>query len=147
MPSLLTGPEKTAIDSVFQDLHETWQQTIVVYQTQVSSIDNSSDYNELYGYGNDFAVNPLPTKVGTNVLARVKYLAQPEEINNLTANLNLTSKEGLVRIKVSSSDKELIENSEEVLINNELFKRISSAQGIGPFAPPNFYAFILQRSD
>ena len=149
MASLLTSSQKASLQKVFVNVHETFARDIYVYvEKQISTRPTMSSFNPLYGQAKDNS-----QVAGQTVLTKHTYKArimhennQAENVLDGSAQMNLKSSEGRVRIKVDSEAAEKIKICSRIEIDDVLYVVDSDAKNVGPFSP-TYYMFYLKREN
>lgn len=148
MASFLSASEKTAINSVLTDLHDTFKKDIFVYTANVPDVADDSDYNPLYGRSSDQSFSSDDYElIKETISARVYYMNDQKEVNDqLGGQMNLTVSQGIVRLKVDKAGIEKIKTAQKVEVDDVLYLPISDPKVIGPFGN-QFYMIYLRREN
>jgi len=142
MASFFSDEEKSSIESIFDDLHDTFKRDVYVYtEIILEESFSSSDFNANYNRAKDLS-KPRTTVSKTTVSARVHY--ERWNPDDLLGDTGLPSSENIVRLKVDRSGYELIKNATFVEIDEERYSLISDSQVIDPFTE-NYYRIYLKR--
>lgn len=141
MSSFFTDDEKDEIESIFDDLHDTFKREVYVYSEIIEEESfSSNDFNAHYGRAKDQAKPAVTVKKDT-ISARVHYERwNPEN----TLEINLPSSELIIRLKVDRAGYELIKNSIFVEVDQERYSLVSDSSVIDPFTE-NYYRIYLRR--
>lgn len=144
MASLLTNDEKNYVDSLFDDLHDTFKTTIYAFVEESTTIQADLNYNPLYNrtVNQSKAVTNV-VKVKYPIEARVFYQKLTEE-ERLTEALIPSSNDNC-RLKIKVSDYEIIKKASIIEVNGENYKLNSKNNYIGPFSK-NYVTITLQRT-
>jgi hypothetical protein len=145
MASLFSDNEKNAIESMLNDVHDTFKKSIYVYIEEVTSIDFSdTQFNPIYGRSFNQAKTSKDKKLTKHTVeARVFYDSQKD--NEFIEDIGAGSSENIIRIKVNYDAKELIKNASVIEVDDERYSLISDAEAIGPFS--NTYWKIYLKRD
>ncbi len=146
MPSLLSDAEKTSVNAILRDLHDTFAQDIVLYTEIREEIVDDSDYNPLYGRKkNNGQSSSSISFAKETVQARVAYVNDQTDLPDALSNQsNISISKGIVRLKIKEDIFEKIKNAAKIEIDDRLFSLISDAQIAGPFGS-EFFIVFLQR--
>jgi|14BtaG_2_1085337.scaffolds.fasta_scaffold00444_21 hypothetical protein len=147
MADILSAEEKAAIQAELQNVRDTFARDIYVY---VKTKQTASWGNNPF-YGNS---NPTSSLSSEEELTKFTYEAtvlyennQNQELFDGSAQANLPSSEGTVRIKVSTSEaNEKIKICERIEIDGDLFVVDSDPKPIGPFSPQAFMWFLKREN-
>ena len=146
MASILNTAEKAEIQSALQYVRDTFARDIYVYVATKPSV--SWNDNPFYG-----GSSPTSSLSSQEELAKFTYSAtilydndQNEDLFDASAQANLPSSEGRVRIKVNSEASEKIKICERIEIDGDLFIVDSDPKPIGPFSP-QAYMWYLKREN
>jgi len=149
MASLLTANQKASLQSALSDVHDTFARDIYVYvEKQVATRPSMSSYNPLYGKAKDASQVASQTILTKHTYkARVMYENnQDEGIVDAGAQMNLTSSNGRVRIKVDSTAADKIKICSRIEVDDVLYVVDSDAKNVGPFST-QYYTFYLKREN
>lgn len=146
MSSLISSEEKTSIQSVFDDLHDTFARDIYVYVKAKQTANWSQNpFYQTSNVSSDLSGEEKFDKF--TYTARVQYKNdQNEDVFDASAQAGLSTSEGEVRIKVNNAAKEKIKNCSYIEIDNNLYLLDSDDKGIGPFSI-QYYMFYLKRKN
>ena len=144
MSSLLSDTEKAALQAALTDVHDTFKRDIFVY-IKAQKVASFSD-NPFYGNGNPTSsLESQEEFTKYTHQARVMYENdQNQELFDGSAQANLPSSEGQVRIKVDSAAHERIKNASKIEIDSTFFVVDSDAKVVGPF-DAQYYMYYLKR--
>lgn len=135
---------KAEIDNVFDDIHDTFKQTVYVYVTQETSLPVSADFNPLFGRGSSTAKSSTDrVEVKHEIQARVFYLGNAEE-REPDSSLNIPDSEGKVRLKVKEADMELVYKASKLEVDGVLYRLFGDPKVAGMFSN-KFWVVILER--
>lgn len=148
MPSFLSASEKTAINSVLTDLHDTFSKDVYIYMANVPDVADDSDYNPLYGRSSDQSFGSDSYElIKETISARVHYLNEQKEVNDqLGGQMNLSVSQGVIRLKVDSAGMEKIKTAQKVEVDDVLYSPISDPKIVGPFGS-QYYMIFLRREN
>jgi len=147
MASLLTSAQKTALQSAFNDLHDTFAREIYIYkEAQTTVISTSPNYNAIYKQNNNQSQTVSRKVVVKTFKARITYdtdrsqstLTSPE----IDSQLKLKMPDGYVRIKVGGDGYNYLKDSKRVEFDGRKFTIESDVRPHGLFEP-TFYTFFL----
>jgi len=147
MASLLTSAQKTALQSAFNDLHDTFAREIYIYkEAQTTVISTSPNYNAIYKQNNNQSQTVSRKVVVKTFKARITYdtdrsqstLTSPE----IDSQLKLKMPDGYVRIKVAEDGYNYLKDSKRVEFDGRKFTIESDVRPHGLFKP-TFYTFFL----
>lgn len=141
--SILSATEKSSIDSVFDAMHDTFKRTIYMYVEEQQSVD-LSDNNPLFGGGTPTVRTELVQYTGE---ARVKYINDQRDVPaGYSVDNDLIRSNGLVRLKVNSTDKELLKKASRIEVDDILWTLDGSPKPIGPFARNYFEVYLIREN-
>ena len=148
MASLLTQAEKDVINTVFDDVHETFAETIYVYVKTPVEVADDSDYNPIYGRKRNttsISSNNLETKFPYT--ARVYYPKdQDQDIMDGGSQFNLVNSKGRVRLKVTETIYEKIKICSRIEIKDYLYVVDSDPTFIGPFGTRYCHLYLKREN-
>lgn len=142
MASFFSDDDKDAIESIFDDLHDTYKKKVYAYVDKVSYSAFNTDHNPLYGR-NDNEAKGLTTRTKYTIQARVHYMRwNSDDVDNDTG---LPTSENVVRLKVSPADYETLKKSSLIEVDGEDYSMITDDQKVGPFTV-NYSQVYLRRN-
>jgi len=142
--SFLTEEEKEFVHGVFDELHETFARDIVVFYNEDSVfVDTNNGHNPIYGPPSRSMPREPDLKKITKK-ARIKYLSDQSESENLLANVSFPK--GYIRLKVDQETYSLITKAKKILIDDILTELASPPSRPGPFSP-NYWTIFLKKVD
>lgn len=146
--SLLTDAEKTQINSIFDELHDTFKRTVTVYRIgKTALVATDSSFNGIYEKTLGKQGNSKPAYTTTTISARIKYFSKAELAGpDLQGQTGIYIPSGTVRLKVTAADYESLKGAEKIEIDGQLYKLLAMPVAIGPFGV-NHWAIYLTRSD
>jgi hypothetical protein len=146
----LSTDARTAISAAFDNLHDTFQQTITAYKdAEKTIVATTPSYNSIYGNAGSSATSVTKTTVSQNIEARIKYMSSDEEYfisSELNSQIKVTIPRGSIRIKVKAADYDYIKESKRIEFNGVRYNILTDGKPIGPFAPA-YYAVFLTPID
>ena len=145
MASLLSQSQKQKINSVLDNIHDTFKKDIIIY-TEIIEENFNGDFNSLYKKSQNSTTFPSRLESET-VQARVYYLNEQKELDvSGLAEIGLKLSNGVVRLKVTKDVLEKILTAAKVEIDDVLYSLISDQKNIGPFGS-NYYMVFLKREN
>lgn len=147
MASLLTSTEKTSLNSVMEDQHDTFARLVTCYKDAVETISTQSpSFNSIYG--NAGATTSITyTPQSFQIYARIQYSNRYDE--NLFADgmsdsqLKIQMQDGKVRLKIKAADYANVKESKRIEFDNQQFYIDSDFRGHGLF-DSQFYTFHVK---
>ena len=152
MASLISSAEKAVFKQVFEDLHDTWSDQIVVYKTPnrvVASSDTS--FNFIYDSEGSNNTTYEYTPVSGVFDARILY-ADKQELqyaNNGPSNeqMRMSQTLGECRIKVRQDCFDFIKEYQSIEFNGNKFSLKCHDRPHGLFEKGQFFTFYLTREN
>lgn len=147
--SYLTDSQKTFINSIFDNVHETFAREITVYvNPKVTIITASPTFNALYGQDLPSAVNkPEYTPVSYKFKARIHYISQDQSIfPGAEAQQRIVYPVGTIKIKVPAAAFSYLKDARRVEFEGRRYSIVSDYKPFGMFGP-KYYSFILSPID
>ena len=146
MASLINSTEKSDIQSVFRDIHDTFKKEILVFIEESQGLPTDpSTHNPLFGNDGSTSTN-VHDKILTKYVISGRFNPIDETKDNRVANSALPLGDGGATIKVDVTGKGLVEKSKHLEIEGSLYTRIGGATPIGPF-DAEFYSFTIQLAN
>lgn len=147
--SYLTNAQKTYINSVFDNVHETFAREIKVYMNpEVTIITASPTFNALYDA--DVAnpsYEPQYTTKSYTFKARIHYMSQEQSIfPGADAQQRIVYPVGTIKIKVPLSAFEYLKEARRIEFEGRRYSIVSDYKPFGIFGP-KYYSFILSPID
>jgi hypothetical protein len=147
MPSFLTDSEKSAMQSVFQDLHDTFARPIYYYkEAKKVVLSTNPKFNSIYQQ------NIAPKKTVQRIVqsgsfnARIQYDTDRSEATfedpSVDSQLKIKMPDGYVRIKVDSDGHEILKSAKRLEFDERRFSVESDVRPHGLFTP-NYYTYFL----
>jgi hypothetical protein len=145
--SLLSDSEKTALDLVIEDVHETFARTITVFkEASEVVIITDPNFNPLYNTAGQMT-SIVNTAVYKQFKARIYYNndIKKEYWNESSVNtqIKLQTVVGTVRIKIKAEDYEYIKDGRRFDLDGRRFVLNSSFRGHGLF-DSQYYTLYLK---
>lgn len=145
--SFLTTIDKTAIQGVFDKIHDTFKIPIVVYKKEKQVfISTNNTYNSLY----DRELNQNPSREEVkkyDKFARVLYDSKQNKIFlQSDTNVGIPEPLGEVRLKVDEETYNLINGSERVELDGRAWNLHGDPARTGPF-DSQYYVLYLKREE
>jgi hypothetical protein len=155
MTDLFTSTEKTDLDKVFDDVHDTFSREIFVYKIHTQrlvGINVNQSYNALYDQavdmiekdGSQSENHDEVLKVATQ--ARIYYFGkQTDKEEGLSGQQTaITFPTGSIRLKINLAAYEILKDAKEVEVDGELFNVESDAAKAGLFTT-RYYVLYLRK--
>lgn len=142
---LIPPSDKSNIDSVFDDLHDTFAREITIYKAlKKTFVATNSTYNALYSrvanqQGNEKEVE------GVKVKARISYFISTYKEDEYNSGTGISVPDDSVRIKIDEAGYKLISQSKDIEIDGELFDVISDPAKAGMFSVKYYQIFLKRR--
>ena len=110
--SFISDSQKTSIQSIIDDIHETFARTITVYEEgERVLIAASATYNGIYGKTNTGSSSVSRTVVSHSIKARIKYInAEGENLSDsqIGSQLDIELINGSVRLTVDGAGYDIL---------------------------------------
>lgn len=147
MSSLLSDAQKSQINNVLNNLHDTFKKDIIIY-SEVIEENLETSFNALYKRPANLAKSSYSTKLTSEIAqARVHYVNEQKELDiSGLAEMGLKLSNGIVRLKVTKEVLEKILTCSKIEVDDVLYSLISDQKNIGPFGN-NFYMLFLKREN
>jgi|TARA_R110000824_G_scaffold43099_2_gene126459 hypothetical protein len=148
MASLITAAEKTTLNNVMDDQHDTFARAVTIYKDAVETVSTqSSSFNSIYG--NAGATTPITyTPQSETVQARIQYGTDFSEdyfTSSKSPNqIKVYIPEGLVRMKIKSSDLSALQEAKRIEFDSQKFSIYGDFRGHGLF-DSQFYTVMLKK--
>jgi len=146
--SLITSSEKAALESVMDDVHETFAREITVFKesSRVVIITNPN-FNPLYDTGGGTTQSIINTPVSKTFKARIQYQndidKQYWDEAGIDTQFKIERVKGRVRLKIRAEDYAWIQDGKRFDFDGKRFVLDSSFKGHGLF-DNNFYTLFLK---
>ena len=147
--SYLTADQKSYINSVFDNVHETFAREITVYMNpEMTIITASPTFNSLYSADIPEAANkPEYTVKSYKFKARIHYMSQEQSIfPGAEAQQRIVYPVGTIKIKVPASAFEYLKEARRIEFEGRRYSIVSDYKPFGIFGP-KYYSFILSPID
>ncbi len=148
MASLITTTEKSTLNGVMDDQHDTFARPVTVIKDPVKTVPTpSSSFNSIYG--NAGATTPIVyTPQESTVQARIQYGGSFSEDYFAAAaspnQIKVYIPEGLVRMKIKASDYSSVSEAKRIKFDDQEFSIYSDFRGHGLF-DTQFYTVMLKK--
>jgi hypothetical protein len=149
MASLITSSEKSALNSVMSDQHDTFARLVTVYKRAKETISTpSASFNSIYGNaGATTSVTYTPQS--TQIYARIMYNKSFDEDyfsdTEADSQLKIKMQEGKIRLKIKANDYEVAKDALRLEFDNGVYFIDSDFRGHGLF-DVQFYTFFVKSS-
>ncbi len=149
MASLITSSEKSALNSVMSDQHDTFARLITIYKRAKETVSAPSvSFNSVYGNaGATTSVTYTPQS--TQIYARIMYNKSFDEDyfsdTEADSQLKIKMQEGKIRLKIKANDYEVAKDALRLEFDNGVYFIDSDFRGHGLF-DVQFYTFFVKSS-
>lgn len=148
MASFINASKQTAINSIYNNLHDTFSRAIVVYKNAQKSVSTSNaKFNGIYGNAGK-TTSIVNQEVSQTIQARIYYTNLKEEIlsdSNSPAS-KIILPQGSVKIVVDLAGAEFIKEARRVEVDDKIFAIKSESSPITLF-DNLYYEFYLSPID
>lgn len=149
MTSYLTSIEKAALESVMDNMHETFARTIFAYK-ESQKVIVSTDPNFNFLYNNVKGVKQIVNKAQFKSLqARVLYMDKQSEASydsQVGSQIKVSHDIGEVRIKLDTEGYSYFKDAKRVEIDGRLMFKVTDVKKHGLFKP-RFFTYYLRPTD
>jgi len=149
MTSYLNNTEKMALESVMDNMHETFARTIFAYKDS-KKIIVSTDPNFNFLYNNVRGVKKIINKTQFKSLqARVLYMDKQNEVtfdSQVDSQIKVSHDIGEVRIKLDAEGYSYFKDAKRVEIDGRLMFKVTDVKKHGLFRP-RFFTYYLRPTD
>jgi hypothetical protein len=148
MATLISSGQKTQLENVFVNVHDTFSRQITIYTVKKEIfVATNQTYNALYSRIKD-ATGSTKTVTSATVNARVQYITKQyiEEEYALRAQTNLPISEGQLRLKLDEAGYTAFKFANRIEVDGTVWKIVTDASRIGLFSP-KFYLLFLERAN
>lgn len=131
--SFLSDSDFSSIRSVFDEIHDTFDQTIYIYKVkQKVTVATNPEFNAFYN--SDFnKQKTIEEKTRVECKARIKYAQMQDERYLPNSEGSVPVSVGDLRIKIKTEDAKLIRQASDIEIDGEIFKLDSNKSKTGLF--------------
>ena len=148
MPSsYITSAQKTMIESVIDNVHETFGRNITVFgEGRKVLIAASDEYNGVYGRTGSGATSTTVTAVTHTIKARIKYIKMEEEKladGSINSQMGIELIDGSVKITVDSDGYDILKEAKRCEFEGKKYSISSKGRPEGIFGP-KYYEFFLK---
>lgn len=147
--SYLTTAQKNFINSVFDNVHETFAREITVYMSPETIVMTASPtFNALYGADvADAATKPQYIVKSFKFKARIHYMSQDQSIfPGAEAQQRIVYPVGTIKIKVPADAFAYLKEARRIEFEGRRYSIVSDYKPFGMFGP-KYYSFILSPID
>lgn len=149
MPSYFNAQEKEALESVMQNMHDTFARSIFAYK-ESQKVIISTDPNFNYLYNNVKGVKQVLNKTRFKAIqARIMYMDKQSEVSydaDVGAQIKVSHDIGEVRIKLDAEGHEYFKDAKRVEIDGRLMFKVTDVKKHGLFSP-KFFTYYLRPTD
>jgi|TARA_R110000824_G_scaffold182512_3_gene363443 hypothetical protein len=152
MASLLTSVQKAALQSAFDDVHDTFARDIYVFkEAKKIVISTDPNYNPIYDKNSSLSKTvtkevqrkTFQARVMYNVDRAEPYLSAPE----IDSQLKLKIPDGTVRIKIDQAGYNYVKGSKRIELDGRRFTIESDVRPHGLFEPTYYTFFLMPTED
>tara|TARA_R100000152_G_C6700377_1_gene130035 strand:+ start:253 stop:711 length:459 start_codon:yes stop_codon:yes gene_type:complete len=152
MASLLSSAQKTALQSAFNDLHDTFARDIFIYkEAQSTIISTNPSYNPIYQENNAQSKTVKRKVISASFKARITYDTDRSQSNltspEVESQLKLKLPDGYVRIKVAKDGYDYLKDAKRVEFDGRKFSIESDVRPHGLFEPTHYTFFLLPTEE
>lgn len=144
--ALISDTQKIAIQSIIDDIHETFARNITVFEEgRKILIAASPEYNGVYGRVGATSSSTTKTVVSHTLKARIKYINTREQNladGNINSQIDIDLIDGSVRITVDNSGFEILKEAKRCEFDGRKYTIDSKGNPTGLFGP-QYYHFYL----
>jgi len=144
--ALISDTQKIAIQSIIDDIHETFARNITVFEEgRKILIAASPEYNGVYGRIGATSSSTKKTVVSHTLKARIKYINTREQNladGNINSQIDIDLIDGSVRITVDNSGFEILKEAKRCEFDGRKYTIDSKGNPTGLFGP-QYYHFYL----
>lgn len=145
--SLLSSSEKTALNAVIADVHETFARDITVFKDASKVvIITDPNFNPLYntaGQTTSYINTPIYQTFKARILYNNDFQKQYWSEGQLNTQIKLEAVVGSVRLKITAEDYEYIKDAKRIDLDGKRFVLNSAFRGHGLF-DNQFYTLYLK---
>lgn len=143
--SYISDSQKEYINSIFDDVFETFQRSItVIMNPEMTVLTTSPSYNAFYGTDDSRAVNePTYTTKSYTFKAKIRYLSNDKPMYPGSTNqTRMLYPAGTVKIKVDAAAWPYLKEARKVEFDGRRYQFASDYKPNGMFGP-RYYSFLL----
>jgi len=149
MPSYFNSEEKEILESVMQNMHDTFARSIFAYK-ESKKIIISTDPNFNYLYNNVRGVKQVLNKTQFKAIkARIMYMDKQSEVSydaDVGAQIKVSHDIGEVRIKLDAEGHDYLKDAKRIEIDGRLMFKVTDVKKHGLFSP-KFFTYYLRPTD
>jgi hypothetical protein len=149
MPSYFNSEEKEILESVMQNMHDTFARSIFAYK-ESKKIIISTDPNFNYLYNNVKGVKQVLNKTQFKAIkARIMYMDKQSEVSydaDVGAQIKVSHDIGEVRIKLDTEGHDYLKDAKRIEIDGRLMFKVTDVKKHGLFSP-KFFTYYLRPTD
>ncbi len=149
MPSYFNSEEKEALESVMQNMHDTFARSIFAYK-ESKKIIISTDPNFNYLYNNVKGVKQVLNRTQFKAIkARIMYMDKQSEVSydaDVGAQIKVSHDIGEVRIKLDAEGYDYLKDAKRIEIDGRLMFKVTDVKKHGLFSP-KFFTYYLRPTD
>jgi len=149
MPSFFNSNQKEALESVMQNMHDTFARSIFAYK-ESQKVIISTDPNFNYLYNNTRGVKQVLSRTKFKAIkARIMYMDKQSEVSydaDVGAQIKVSHDVGEVRIKLDAEGNDYFKDAKRVEIDGRLMFKITDVKKHGLFRP-KFFTYYLRPTD
>jgi hypothetical protein len=149
MPSYFNSEEKEILESVMQNMHDTFARSIFAYK-ESKKIIISTDPNFNYLYNNVKGVKQSLNKTQFKAIkARIMYMDKQSEVSydaDVGAQIKVSHDIGEVRIKLDTEGHDYLKDAKRIEIDGRLMFKVTDVKKHGLFSP-KFFTYYLRPTD
>lgn len=147
MPSFLSDSQKSAMQSVFQDLHDTFARPIYYYkEAKKVVLSTQPSFNSIYQQQSVPQTSVKKITQSGSFNARIQYDTDRSETSlnddEINSQLKIRMPDGYVRIKVDEEGYGHLRDTKRLEFDGRRFSVESDVRPHGLFTP-NYYTFFL----
>ena len=152
MASLLTSVQKAALQSAFDDVHDTFARDIYIFkEAKKIVISTDPNYNPIYDKNSSLSKTVTKEVQKQTFQARVMYNTDRAEpyisAPEIDSQLKLKIPDGTVRIKIDQAGYNYIKGSKRIELDGRRFTIESDVRPHGLFEPTYYTFFLMPTED
>ena len=151
MADLFTSSEKSDLESIFDDLHDTFGRNVIAYKEATKTIiSTNTDFNYLYKNVQGDATRTI-RKVAQYKTIKARILYEDKQRETLydaetSSQIKVDRPVGNVRMKVNKEGYLYLKDSKRIELDGKNFVFDSEVRPFGLFSP-NYYTFYLRPAE